>query len=78
MQSITLSCRFIACAFQDIYKWQVMASYLRPHLEPELLSAEAVVDADAETMLTVHLRGDDVRAKLLYHLNQPPCSLAMT
>lgn len=55
-----------------------MASYLRPHLEPELLSAEAVVDADAETMLTVHLRGDDVRAKLLYHLNQPPCSLAMT
>ena len=55
-----------------------MASYLRPHLDAELLSAEALVDADAETMLTIHLRGDDIKAHPLYHLNQPPCSLAFS
>lgn len=56
---------------------QVMQKFLRPNLGQDLLRTEARAREawEDEAMLTIHLRGEDVREKPLYQQNQPPCRM---
>eukprot|EP00435_Cladocopium_sp_Y103_P021648 s2260_g5.t1 len=57
---------------------QVMQHFLRPNLGQSLLEFERQLSAPGDSddsMLTVHLRGDDIGRVPHYEMSQPPCSL---